>query len=300
MIMKNYKYLLLSIPAMLLASCNGDMGTEPGTDPNPVVTLFTYAPDESTGLNADNDVSVRLATNSATNAVYYLYEPQSDVAAFLQDNSPEAYVQRVVEKGQKIDVKGAENIDFNITGLHGVYMITAVATNGIAYYSADATFTARDWSVIYPGTLDWSQDFWSGANITTLQQCDQEPDLYRIYNAFENGHHLEFEKTAYSGTDSEGEKFNVIRIYRQSSFEMITLKVDGVPTDFEFYVSDIATWQDSSSYITNTSYMSVMYENGFTIFNLAWQVLLNGKWEAFGYGMNGGGSEYPSSYFIPD
>ena len=45
--MKKLIYSLLALPMLLLGSCKEELGTEPGTDSNPVVTLYAYEPTDA-------------------------------------------------------------------------------------------------------------------------------------------------------------------------------------------------------------------------------------------------------------
>lgn len=297
--MKKIKYLLLSLPLLLLGSCNGDMGTEPGTDPNAAVTMFAYEPDEESGLNPDNDVIVRLATNNATTAVYYLAELTADVEAYKAANGgEEAYIAKVLAEGTKTDVNGAENVDLTFTDLHGQYTFTAVATGKGDNFKAETTFLGADWTEITPGTSIWNFALCPDA-VTKLMVCDQDETRYRIQNAFGEGQNFEFYKMDKTGSDEYG-NFTLLRVYPQSTGQWYQM------SDWEgprvFNTMDVASWQASASNATDSGYMSVMYEDNTCIFNLAWCVVdpSTRKWVCYGYGINGGGADYPSSYFIPD
>ncbi|MDE6787552.1 MAG: hypothetical protein K2J46_11020, partial [Muribaculaceae bacterium] len=100
--MKTLKYILMLAAAPMLWACSADEGSMPGSDPNPAVTLYTYAPSEG---NPDNDVTVRFVTNNKTNSVKYLAVPSADV-----ENLSEAQLLSKVESdGKVVDNLGADS-----------------------------------------------------------------------------------------------------------------------------------------------------------------------------------------------
>ena len=70
--MKNIfeRLTLMLLPLALFAACQEDEGTDPGHDSTPIATVYEYTAGD--GYNADNDCRFRVATNSATQEVYYL------------------------------------------------------------------------------------------------------------------------------------------------------------------------------------------------------------------------------------
>lgn len=73
--MKKYieSLLLLCVAAFTLTACSEEEGTNPGGDGNPNVVVYQYTPSQP--YNADNDITLRFATNNKVEAVYYLSEP---------------------------------------------------------------------------------------------------------------------------------------------------------------------------------------------------------------------------------
>ncbi len=268
--MKLNKYLLWSIilpAAAAFTGCKADEGTEPGTDKTPVVTLYTYAPELP--YNADNDITVRFATNSATKEVYYIAEKSSEALPQLNANES-AYIDHVISAGKKLDgVNGADNIDIVLTDLYGEYLLTAVAVNGSARTRYSASFTGLEWSTVCSGVYQFRIFGGNGNipenNITELQICTTDKTLYRLKDVFGEGYSMKLQLMSNTGTDSAGDKFTLFRIGNtQTPF---TVGDYGAVT-----VRDVATWQGSTSWATNTNYMNYMYEDGYCVIHLVYSV----------------------------
>lgn len=264
--MKKFKYILMGAAAVLLSACSADMGTEPGTDAEPVVTMFSYAPDVKSGMNADNDVIVRFATNSATKEVYYLVELENDVKAFIEANGTEAYMQKVIANGTKFETNGAANIDENITDIHGAYTITGVAVNGGTHTMATVSFLGLDWNTLKTGVFSPGSSSLPSAFNAAIEICTTDENLYRIKDAVGAGYNIKFTlmDKKYSGVDEMG-PYRYVRIAEQSTPWVVA----GMP----LLVGDVATWQEDSSFALDDNYCSVMYTNDyFCWFCLAWYI----------------------------
>lgn len=121
-------YALLSVFAF--ASCAQHEGTEPGNDGSPKVTVYTFKP--GAPYNADNDLQLRLATNSQTSEVYYLAELASQKETNVASMGEYGYMDYVVEKGKKVEgLGGNSSADIVVTDMIGTYSITIVAVNGV-------------------------------------------------------------------------------------------------------------------------------------------------------------------------
>ncbi len=260
--MKSLKYLLLALPLALLGACSADEGSEPGTNPVPTVTLFHYTPDAEKGLNPDNDVTVRFATNSATTAVYYKVDLEEDMKAYISSNGTAAYMQKIIEEGEKIEVNGADNIDKDVTGIKGACVLVAVATNGGSHSMDSFSFFGLDWTSIVPGYIQYNiQGLPHGQNCE-LQKCTNVEDLYRIKDAFPAGMSMKFTVTDKKGTNENG-NFTLVRVPENES----PWSTSSGPV----YVGDIATWKADDN-LAFTQYPSFMYEDYFCEFALAWYV----------------------------
>lgn len=288
--MKKLKYFLMGLPLVFLGACSEEVGTEPGTDSNPVVTMYSYSPDLADGINPDNDVLVRFATNSAVTELYYLVENEDDANKFIDEQGSDAYMQKVISEGVKVDVKGAENIDKMVQDLHGAVKITGVASNGSSRSMAFVNFTGLDWNTICSGEFV-ANNIIPGSKICDLQVCTTDSKLLRVKDAFKTGYSLKFNLMGLKGTSPSGAFFPVRVPVAQTGYE-VQLK-DG--NYYPLWVQDVAYWQEDSSFATNSNYWSIMYEDYFCEFNLAW--MAGASWVAYGSAEDGQGN---TSYFVPD
>ena len=106
--MKKYIYgmaMVLSVVA-LFTSCKEEEGTEPGNDSSPVVTLFQES--VTSGMNADNDVLVRVATNAAVKSVYYLATDSATYKKVVATSGTDGFNDYVVENGTLVGQFGCE------------------------------------------------------------------------------------------------------------------------------------------------------------------------------------------------
>lgn len=292
--MKKFKYILLGLPLIFFSACSEEEGSDPGTDTNPVVTMYSYAPESNDETNPDNDVIVRFATNSAVAELYYLVENEDDANAYIDANTAEAYMEKVIKEGTKIDVKGSENIDELIKDQHGDIMVTGVAVNGGAKSMAYITFTGLDWTKICSGDFV-PNNLGLPTRICDLERCIQDKNLYRVKDAFKAGKSMKFSLMGLKGTAQVGPDefmaFYPVRIpVAQTGFNLNF--TDGSTSPL--WVVDIAGWQGDASFATDSEYMSVMYEDYFCEFNLAW--MTNNGCVAYGSASGGSGS---TSYFNP-
>ncbi len=288
--MKKLIYSLLALPVLLMGSCKEDMGTDPGTDPNPAVTLYTYAPADE-NLNPDNDVTVRFATNSATREVYYLIEDAAEVDKALETGSEDSYVQKVLNSGTKISVNGAENVEVDVTGITGLKYILAVASNGgTSHKLSKIAFRGLEWEYVLDGTLYYGVSFVPNQGAYgSLEVCTTDKNLYRIKDAFGAGYNLKMELLAdKKGKDEDGE-YVLFRVPLQKTPFRVSL-ADGTTHDLS--VEDVGYWQGNASFNTSESGYHCMFypADGYAIINLAW-MLEDGR--CVGYGeMNANTSQF--------
>ena len=263
--------------APMLWACSADEGSMPGSDPNPAVTLYTYAPSEG---NPDNDVTVRFVTNNKTNSVKYLAVPSADV-----ENLSEAQLLSKVESdGKVVDNLGADSYaDITLTDIYGDYTIAAVA-NGSSLGNK-VTFTGLSWNLVKKGTFFYNNDIVPAvAGIesveATLEVCTTDDNLYRLNGIFGEGTAVKMDMLDLTGEDEDG-KYRFFRV-----------KPTNTPWTYGDYgtvfVQDIGYWQGNEAFVTSSGYESGLYEDGSAFFYLAWCVSSNGK--AIGYNY---------SFFIP-
>lgn len=284
--MKKYIYAIPALLMMVLTGCNAEEGTEPGTDSTPGVVVYSYSPDASKKLNADNDITIRFATNSAAREISYLIEKEEAVQSYLASNGEEAYAAKVASEGTKITVSGAEQTDIDVTGLYGPYIISAVATNGTNHGKrSSVTFTGLDWSDVVNGTFYPEQSFLKTPVMCTLQVCTTDDTLFRLKDVFGEGYSMKIQLLDITGTDSEG-KYTYARIPRCDTPYMITLS-DG--SKEQLWIQDVGYWQGSANWVTSNGYESGMYEDYSCFFMAAWMAGTRG---CLAYNDN--------SCFIPD
>ncbi len=252
--MKKYLYNIMFafVGILALTACKEEKGTEPGTDSNPVVTIYQY--DAQLPLSADNDCVVRVAANSSVESAYYLAEKADDKAA--RNLAPDAYADYVVSKGTKIDNLSAGNpVDLTLTGMMGDYVITVVGVKGSTKYATETSFKGLDWRDIATGTYTFAKPAATGmsSNKATLQYCANVDGLYRIKDVFGAGYSLKF-----TGT---GKKVP----YATGYFEIVRVAAQPIGYSYRTYgevsVRDVATWQNSDDYLDNA-----MYDNGYCSF----------------------------------
>ena len=259
--MKALKYILILAAAPMLWACSADEGTMPGSDPNPAVTLYTYAPTEG---NPDNDVTVRFVTNSKTSSVKYLLVPTADV----KDLSESKLLDKVETEGKTVEnLKSNSYADITLTDIHGDYTIAAVA-NGSSLGNR-VTFTGLSWNVVKQGTFIYNNNIVPAvAGIesveASLEVCTTDENLYRINGVFGAGTAVKMDMLDLTGEDEDG-KYRYFRV-----------KPTNTPWSYGNYgtmfVQDIGYWQGNEAWVTSNGYESGLYEDGSAFFYLAWCV----------------------------
>lgn len=255
------EYIMILAAAPMLWACSADMGSEPGTDPNPAVTLYTYAPAEG---NPDNDVTVRFVTNNKTSSVKYLLAPSADV----KDLSDAQLISKVESEGKTVDNLGGDSYaDITLTDIFGDYTIAAVA-NGSSLGNR-VTFTGLSWELVKEGTFYYNNDIVPAvAGIesveASLEICTTDASLYRINGVFGNGTAVKMEMLDLTGEDEDGK------------YQFFRVKPTNTPWSYGDYgtmfVQDIGYWQGNEAFVTSGGYESGLYEDGSAFFYLAWSV----------------------------
>ncbi len=261
--MKEYrKYMMILAAAPMLWACSADEGSEPGSDPNPAVTLYTYTPEDE-NLNPDNDVTVRFVTNNKVTSVKYLALPTSDIEATLDNGGEKALVSKVEAEGTTVDNLGGNSYaDIVLTDLHGEYTVAAVA-NG-AKLGNRVTFTGLDWQTVKEGTFYLNNQYVPVESTeAALEVCTTNSNIYRIKDAFGADYSLKFELLKVTGEDEDG-KFTLFRVSSQKTPWKMGDKG-------RVFVYDIGYWQKNEAFVTSqTGYENYLYENGKVDVCLAW------------------------------
>lgn len=273
--MKKYieSLLLLCVTAFALTACSEEEGTNPGGDGNPNVVVYQYTPGQP--YNADNDITLRFATNNKVEAVYYLSEPEADYNAHISEMGEAGYNDYVVENGTQVEgIEGQSNVDVTLTDMMGTYYITAVAVSGNQKKAYTTTFTGLAWEDVVSGTYIFNAQPVSGSAIglpntpTTLQVCTTDPTLYRFENLFGEGYSMKINMLDLQGQDESG-TYRFFRVPEMATPYSIKL-TDG--NSYQLSVMDIGYFQDNESLVTAGGYESGMYEDGYCFVMVAYTV----------------------------
>lgn len=271
---KNLIYTMMALLAVFsLTACSEDEGTEPGNDRKPVATVFTYSAEVP--YDPDVDCKVRIATNSATQEVYYLAEKTTDYESRLNSGGESGVIDNVVSNGTKAEASVATPIDVVLQNLGGAYTIEVVAANGSTKTLATAEFTGYAWIDVAKGTYTsqykYASNFGFASVETTLQYKEADPTQYRFKDLFGTGQHLLFNKTSYDSGDGG---------------TLMSVSAQSTPFTYgsygTLYVRDVATWQGDNSYLV----YNILYPTGECQLWLQWYV-------------SAGNTGYGLDYFIP-
>lgn len=277
--MKFLKYMTILAAAPMMWACSADEGSEPGTDPNPAVTVYTYEP-KAEGTNPDNDVDVRFVTNNKVTSLKYLVAPSAEIEATINNGGENALRAKVESEGTAINNIEGNYADVTLTGLFGEYTIAAVA-NGSTLGNL-MTFTGLEWEKKKEGVFVLGE---TGAPIAgieeveaSLEVCTTDDTLYRIKDVFGTGTSLKMYMLDAQDEDPDG------------VYTMFRVRPTATPWTYGDYgsvsVRDIGYWQGNEAFVTNPNYCSGMYEDCFIFFCIQWYVAAGN----LGYGY---------SYFVP-
>lgn len=245
---------------MTVSSCVEKIGTEPGNDPIPVVTVYNYTP--SAEYDGDTDQRVRFVNNGVAKEAFYLVDKSSNKAAIIEEQGEDAYIQKVISEGTAITFDDSGVYETVLTNMTGDYDITAVASNGTTKTMRSATFSGIAWdaSSSINGTYMVQR-----ANIqgvvgaasfpAVLQRHEADETLYRIKGALGAGTKITIKLLDITGTDDDGE-YTFFRIPAQAT-----------PYSYGDYgtisVRDIGYWQGDDAWVTENGYESGMYADGY-------------------------------------
>ncbi len=255
-----FAYIIALLGITGFAACTEDVGTEPGNDSQPVVTLYQYT--ASSDYDADVTTQLRVAVNSRVSAVYYLAESTSVKEAYVEANGEDAYNQYVVDNGTQATVSDGV-ADITITDLSGDTTITVVGVgNDGTLCSSSATFFGYTWSTlatgnVYAPIMDGTTGF-SWASGFELQKRDDSDDTFRIKDLYGSGYHLIINASGDSVTDSE-DLFGLQGVsYRNITFETLA-------TPYSYGSYGTISLQDYYSYTASSNYLTYnrIYENNY-------------------------------------
>lgn len=266
--------MMALLAAFSFTACSDDEGTTPGSDNKPVATVYTYTPDLP--YDTDVDCKVRIATNNATQEVYYIAEKTTEYETRLSNGGESGVIDYVVSNGTKAEASAESPVDVVLQNLGGAYTIEVVAANGSTKTLATAEFTGYAWIDVAKGTYtsQYSNAAYFGFSSveTTLQYKETDPTQYRFKDLFGTGQHLFFTKTSYDSGDGG---------------TLMSVSAQATPFTYgsygTLYVRDFATWRGDDSYMV----YNVLYPTGECQLWLQWYV-------------SAGNTGYALDYFIPE
>ncbi len=261
--MKKYIYSLFFalVSVAMFTACSADEGTEPGTDRNAHVTLYSYTAPQP--YDADCDAYIRVAANSATSEAYALAEKASEKEANVAKLGEDGYADYVVSNGKKLEeINGVSTQEVTFQSLPaGENVITIVAVGKSGKYASSVNFNSITWTDVATGIYTFGvkniQKAYATNAETTLQVCDSDSKSYRFKNLFGVGNHLLITAVG-NGADDNGE-YTVFRVPSQATGQ--SFGSYGV-----FNVRDVAEWQNDDGYLdcklyndNHTGYFWVQY-----------------------------------------
>ncbi len=281
------KFFMMMAVLALAASCTEDEGTAPGSDKAPAVSVYQYA--TTPPNNPDDDATLRIASNSNTQAVYYFAELTS--AKDARNMTDDQYAQYVEQKGTKVTLAadstaGGTYADIVVKDLKGENTISVVAIHGNRRFLRSISFTGLEWVDVTKGTYYFSTTAQKCLDVgpeqsTILQYLKTDPTQYRFEDLYGKGYPLKMTMTKNTGKDANDD-LTFLRVDTQS-----------LPISYGSYgtisVRDIATWQNNESYATTTSLGCYMYTNKYK----------NNIFLTLQYSVSAGSLGYDVDSFVP-
>ena len=258
--MKTRIYLFaLAAVSLLVASCTEKIGTEPGNDTIPVVTVYNYAP--SAEYDGDTDQRIRFVNNGKATQAFYLVDKTADKAAIIDAQGEEAYIRKVMSQGTAISFNSDGMFETTVTDMPGEYDISVVASDGSASTLRSVSFKGIAWNTAssISGTYKLHrasiQNLAGGSSFPALlQRHETDEKLFRIKGALGPGTKITIRLIDKTGTDEDG-TYTYFRIPEQAT-----------PFTYNNYgtvsVRDIGYWQGDDAYVTDNGFESGMYADG--------------------------------------
>ena len=247
--------ILLAIAAFgfLTSACVEKIGTEPGNDTKPVVTVYGNTP--SSDYNADECLALRLVSNGKVSQAFKQKEKTTDKEAAIASQGEAAYIKKVMTQGQSVSF--TEGVfETTLTGLAGDYDVSVVASDGAQQTLRSISFNGIAWdeSSSIAGTYTFGLLGSLHAPVRTLlQRSVKDPNLMRFKDLYGDDKNLKFTVMQETGVDSDGKPCTFVRVLNQ----LTGFVYDGNP----IYVRDVAAWQGSDSWATNIRYACYKYDD---------------------------------------
>lgn len=257
--MKKYIYIFAAaVVSLSLASCVEELGTTPGNDTQPVVTVYNYSP--SSEYDGDTDQRIRFVSNGKVEKAYFLIDKKADKDAMIASQGEAAYMDKVVSQGQQINFTDGV-FEAMATNMPGAYDISAVAVSGSDRTLRSATFNGIAWDTnssiegtYYVQRANIQSIVGGDAFPAVLQRHSTDATMYRIKGAFGPGTKITIRMIDVYGEDADG-VYQFFRIPEQAT-----------PFTYGSYgaisVRDVGYWQGDDAWVLSNGYESGMYEDG--------------------------------------
>lgn len=269
--MKRYIYILSALAVgITLSSCQEKLGTEPGNDALPYVTVYDYAP-EGAMYDSDTDARLRFVSNGKVTEAKYLIEPTATKTAFIEENGEDAYIQKILENGTAINFDDNGMFEVTATDMSGSNDISVAASDGTNKVLCSHNFYGIPWDTEngIEGTYNIRvANAASAAGASSfpavLQRHAVDETTYRVKGAYGPGSKLTFTLIDLTGED-DGGKYTFFRVPPQE-----------LPFEFSTYgpvsVRDIGYWQGDDAWVTQNGYESGIYEDNSCFFYVQYYV----------------------------
>lgn len=177
--LKKYMYALVAVAgAFVMASCSDREGTEPGTDGQPVVTIYSLS--VPSGYDSDVTCALRLVPNNQVANMYVFSEPQDAKTDFVAANGEQAYMDRVISEGTAYEGGSDQNVIVaNVLGYYTTTVV-AVAANG-ARQAFENVFKGVQW--VDGGTATVSENL-AGLSGTVTVQRQSDTNIFRVVGLY--------------------------------------------------------------------------------------------------------------------
>ena len=242
----NYAWALLGLAFM--AACADEQGSEPGNDNTAVATIYQL--DAKDPLNPDNDMLLRVATNSKTDAVYYASIPKAEFETKMQQGGEEAIKDFVIASGTKVkDLSGGAVADVAVEGMTGEYKVAVVATGAGARTLKVFDFTGLSWSDMAKGTYTFALVSFGENKVkvikdVVLQKCENREGLYRLNKVYNGKSNI---------------KFTLLNA-KQDDYQFVAVSTQA-PALNGVYIRDLATKENNQAFATDPEKGCKLYKD---------------------------------------
>lgn len=195
--------LLFTLVALPFASCQDEVGTVPGTDKTPVITVKQYEVSEND--TPENDIRLRVYSNAAVSDVRYLAQLKEEKEK-LQLND-EDYAKYVAEHGTKIDVKPSSAYDLLIKGLRGEYVISVVSQRNGGWQLSSVPFSGYDYKTLGTYVFTGNNPIFKGGQDVQVEYS-AIGNSYRVKDIWSEGSYLVFSPKADGSVDFSAAQFS--------------------------------------------------------------------------------------------